>query len=285
MTAFPGDDLTGDGGVSKQILHPAAEGAECPPPGARVFVHYTGALAANNVQFDSSRSRGQPLQFKLGVGAVIKAWDVAVAAMKQGEVALVYCRSDYGYGWEGSPPKIPSDAALKFEVELLGWKVKDKDDCTDSEKLAHGQEMRAEGADLFKRAEWMEAREKFVEGAEYLDEVPHKDEGDAHSALLSCLLNAAQCDLKLGEWAAAIERCDKVLALDASSVKGLYRRGVAYGEMGRPAEAAADLLRACKLEPQNREVRGAYERAKAAHAEARSADKAAFGGFFDRAKD
>jgi len=53
---------------------------------------------------------------------VIKAWDDGVASMKKGEVARLICRSDYGYGKTGSPPKIPADATLVFEVELFEWK-------------------------------------------------------------------------------------------------------------------------------------------------------------------
>ena len=111
-------------------------------------------------------------QHKLGVGSVISAWDIAVAKMRQGETAVVHCTSEYGYGWEGSPPKIPKDAALRFEIELLGWKEKDKEDMSSAERLAHAQEVRAEGAELFKAAEWEAARFKFAEGAEYLDGAP-----------------------------------------------------------------------------------------------------------------
>ena len=279
---FPGMDLTGDGGVTKQVITAAPDGAGCPPAGARVFVHYTGHLVQGGAQFDSSRGRGQPLEFKLGVGSVISAWDVAVAKMRQGETAVVHCTSEYGYGWEGSPPKIPKDAALRFEIELLGWKEKDKEDMSSAERLAHAQEVRTEGAELFKAAEWEAARFKFAEGAEYLDGAP-RGEAEAQSALLSCLLNAAQCELKLGEWATAAERCGRALAVDAASVKALYRRGVAHGELGRHAEAVADLLAACKLEPKNREAREQYEKARRAHAEAKAADKAAFGGFLERA--
>lgn len=46
--------------------------------------------------------------------------------MKKGEKAILTCAPDYAYGKTGSPPKIPADATLNFEVELLGWKsVKD----------------------------------------------------------------------------------------------------------------------------------------------------------------
>ena len=89
--------------------------------GAEVQVHYVGTLVSDGSKFDSSRDRAGNFKFKIGKGNVIKGWDVGVATMLKGEKAELYCRSDYAYGAEGSPPKIPGGATLKFEVELLSW--------------------------------------------------------------------------------------------------------------------------------------------------------------------
>lgn len=51
-------------------------------------------------------------------GEVIKAWDIAVATMKVGEVCRITCKPEYAYGLAGSPPKIPSNATLVFEVSI-----------------------------------------------------------------------------------------------------------------------------------------------------------------------
>ena len=77
--------------------------------------------------------------FKLGVGAVIEGWDLAVASMKPGEVSAFTVRADYGYGWEGKPPKIPIDATLRFEIELISWKPSTKpvDEMSPMEKREH----------------------------------------------------------------------------------------------------------------------------------------------------
>lgn len=117
-------DITPDGGVKKKILA-MGTGWATPETGDEVEVHYVGTLE-DGTKFDSSRDRGDPFTFNLGKGNVIKGWDKGVATMKKGEKAVLTCTADYAYGKAGSPPKIPADATLNFEVELLGWKsVKD----------------------------------------------------------------------------------------------------------------------------------------------------------------
>lgn len=112
-----------DGGVLKEIIK-AGSGWETPAAGDKVFVHYVGKLEDGTV-FDSSRDRGSTFSFTLGQGQVIKGWDLAVASMKAGELCQVTIRSEYGYGATGSPPKIPPNATLIFEIELFDWKMVD----------------------------------------------------------------------------------------------------------------------------------------------------------------
>ena len=113
-----------DGGVTKKVLVKGF-GDERPEKGDEVVVHYTGTLL-DGTKFDSSVDRGDPFKFRLGLGQVIKGWDQGVASMKKGEKAILTCKPDYAYGARGSPPTIPADSTLKFEVELFSWKG-DKD--------------------------------------------------------------------------------------------------------------------------------------------------------------
>merc|ERR1712142_659136 len=125
-TPGPGaEDITveKDGGILKEIKV-AGTGSETPWSGDRVFVHYVGTLTDGS-KFDSSRDRGDQFSFNIGKSEVIKGWDVGVATMKRGEKAVFTIKSDYGYGSAGSPPKIPGDATLIFEIELFDFHGED----------------------------------------------------------------------------------------------------------------------------------------------------------------
>jgi FKBP-type peptidyl-prolyl cis-trans isomerase FkpA len=94
--------------------------------GKMVEVHYTGWLydpAApdkKGAKFDSSRDRGTPFSFLLGAGRVIKGWDRGVAGMKVGGQRTLTIPADMAYGTRGAGNVIPPNAALIFDVELLG---------------------------------------------------------------------------------------------------------------------------------------------------------------------
>ncbi len=96
-----------------------------PKTGQTCVMHYTGWLyqdGKKGAKFDSSVDRGQPFEFPIGTGRVIKGWDEGVASMKVGGKRTLIIPPELGYGARGAGGVIPPNATLIFEVELLGVK-------------------------------------------------------------------------------------------------------------------------------------------------------------------
>jgi len=109
-------------GVKKRI--PKDECLKKSKKGDTLEMHYTGTLE-DGTQFDSSIGRG-PFKFTPGVGQVIKGWDQGLVGMCIGEKRKLTIPSHLGYGERGAGGKIPPNAKLIFEVELLDIKGKDE---------------------------------------------------------------------------------------------------------------------------------------------------------------
>ena len=101
----------------KYVITKKGDGKK-PQKGDKVVVHYTGKLTDGSV-FDSSVDKGDPFSFKLGAGQVIRGWDEGIALLQVGDKATFTIPPELGYGKRGSPPVIPADATLIFDVELM----------------------------------------------------------------------------------------------------------------------------------------------------------------------
>lgn len=113
------DTITTESGL-KYIKLNSTEGVQA-EANKTVKVHYSGYLDDGSM-FDSSVERGQPLDFPLGQGRVIKGWDEGIALLKVGEKARLIIPHELGYGERGYPPIIPAKATLIFDVELIDVK-------------------------------------------------------------------------------------------------------------------------------------------------------------------
>ena len=105
--------------LNVEFLTESTGGAK-PQAGQKVKVHYTGSLENGQV-FDSSIQRGQPIEFALGVGQVIKGWDQGIAQLEKGQKAKLTIPPELGYGAAGAGGVIPPNATLIFEVELVDF--------------------------------------------------------------------------------------------------------------------------------------------------------------------
>lgn len=120
---FPGEETQGDlvtlpSGL-KYIEITEGTGPKPAGPTSQVTVHYTGYLL-DGVKFDSSVDRGQPATF--GLNQVIRGWTEGVGSMKVGGKRKLIIPGDLAYGKSGRPGRIPPDAVLVFDVELLETK-------------------------------------------------------------------------------------------------------------------------------------------------------------------
>ncbi|CAM9571587.1 unnamed protein product [Discosporangium mesarthrocarpum] len=114
-----GEEVTTSSGLKFKVTK-EGKGAS-PKPGDTIKTDYTGWLNGfdeDGVKFDSSRDRGRPFSFRVGIGQVIKAWDETLLDMKIGERRQITVPPELGYGSRGAGGIIPPNSTLYFDVEL-----------------------------------------------------------------------------------------------------------------------------------------------------------------------
>ena len=187
------------------------------PKGSEANVHYVGTLFPGGEKFDSSRDRDTLFSFSMGKGQVIKGWDEGVATMKLGETCLLICNPEMGYGAAGSPPSIPPNSYLQFEVELLDFSAPAN---TPEEKIAMALENKTKGNALFSQSKFPEALKFYQKGLEYVNYLwgvdAEEDKKKMNDAKLALLLNLAAAKLRLSMFKGALT--------DAKNVRTLHEK-------------------------------------------------------------
>lgn len=200
-------------------------GPVCSRSNTTVFVHYKGSLFETGEVFDSSLDRGDPLSFKLGQGQVIKGWDLGIATMKVGEKAELLIKSEYAYGVQGSPPKIPANAILLFAVELVSVDISTAD-LTIAEKVEQAIPLKDEGNALFKANDIANAISKYLMATQLLSNTFGAEGSEKESIAdlnVSLWSNLAAAYLKVKQAKKAEEACEKVLEWNPTHAKAVYR--------------------------------------------------------------
>ena len=133
--------------------------------GMQVSVHYEGRLSDGTV-FDASRPRGQAFRFVLGAGQVIQGWEQGILGMKEGERRILTIPPQLGYGARGAGAKIPPNATLRFEVELLETAWPPKLQQASNQDMQEAQKNGTLIIDIRRPEEW--AKTGIIEGAELI---------------------------------------------------------------------------------------------------------------------
>jgi len=106
--------------VQFEPIVPGQPGAPTPQPGQTAVVHYVGTFPDGR-KFDSSRDRGEPFTFRLGVGEAIRGYDEAVFRMSKGQRSRFTIQPGWAYGEAGAGDGVPPNSILCFDIELLDF--------------------------------------------------------------------------------------------------------------------------------------------------------------------
>ncbi|KAG9508407.1 Peptidyl-prolyl cis-trans isomerase FKBP4, partial [Fragariocoptes setiger] len=267
---------------NKKIIR-EGEGDEHPEDGHEVSVHYVGKFL-DGQEFDSSRSRGTPFSFTLGEGSVIKGWDLALRTMRRNETASFEIPPEYAYGEAGSPPTIPPNSTLVFEIELLDWVYDDSSkerpiyQMSMAERRDKCEDIKNRGATYFSQGKYDLAIKQYrnimklagiselredgdvvnldsAEGMPPENETQKRDREALRQMMLAGHLNLALCYLKLGNHQECIQNCNDALKFDSNNVKALFRKGKSYFTVNEYETALPLFEKVLELDPNNVEAK------------------------------
>lgn len=242
-------DMLGDGRLIKRRVRDGKGDfpMDCPLHDSVLRIHYKGMLMnkEKTVFYDTKIDNdGDPLEFSSGEGLVPEGLEMCCRLMLPGEVALVTCPPDYAYDKFPRPANVPEGAHVQWVIELLGFETpKDWTGFNFRQIMDDVEKIKGTGNRLFKEGKFELAKAKYEKVLREFNHVNPQDdeEGKEFSNARNLLyLNVAACLLKLGECRKSIESCNKVLDANPAHVKALYRRGMAYMELGDFEEARND---------------------------------------------
>ncbi|KAK9146087.1 hypothetical protein Sjap_005990 [Stephania japonica] len=282
-------DVTDDKKVTKKVLK-EGEGYEKPNDGAVVKVKIIGKLQDGTVFIKKGHDNEEELfEFKTDEEQVIDGLDRAVMTMKKGEVALVIVAPEHGFGSSESKQElavVPPNSTLYYEIEMVSFE-KDKEswDMNTEEKIEAAGKKKEEGNALFKVGKYARASkryEKAVKFIEYDSSFSEEEKKQAKALKVACNLNDAACKLKLKDYKQAEKLCTKVLEIESTNVKALYRRAQAYMQLADLDLAEIDIKKALEIDPNNRDVKLEYKVLKEKVKEYNRKDAKFYGNIFSK---
>lgn len=285
-------DMLGDGRLIKRRLRDGKGEfpMDCPLQDSLLRIHYKGMLLnEEKTVFIDTRidNDGQPLEFSSGEGLVPEGFEMCVRLMLPGEVALVTCPPDYAYDKFTRPANVPEGAHIEWEIELLGFEMpKDWTGLDFQGVMDEAEKIRTTGNRLFKEGKFELAKAKYEKVLREFNHVNPQDdeEGKVFLNTRNLLnLNVAACHLKSGECRKSIETCNKVLEANPAHVKALYRRGMAYMEVGDFEEARSDFEMMLKVDKSSEpDATAALKKLKQKQQDVEKKARRQFKGLFDK---
>ncbi|KOM58390.1 hypothetical protein LR48_Vigan11g142400 [Vigna angularis] len=301
-------EVTDDKKVIKKIIK-EGEGYERPNEGAVVKLKVIGTLQDGTLFLKKGHdNEGELLEFKTDEEQVIDGLDRAVLTMKKGEVALLTIAPEYGFGSSESKQElavVPANSTLYYEVELVSFEKSKSDevlyriivdivvsfqekeswDMNTPEKIEAAGKKKEEGNALFKAGKYARASkryEKAVKFIEYDTSFSEEEKKSSKTLKVACNLNNAACKLKLKDYKQTEKLCTKVLELESTNVKALYRRAQAYSHLADLDLAEFDIKKALDLDPDNREVKLEYRTLKEKMKEYNKKEAKFYGNIFNK---
>ncbi|KAG7025435.1 Peptidyl-prolyl cis-trans isomerase FKBP62 [Cucurbita argyrosperma subsp. argyrosperma] len=252
-------EVTPDKKVIKKILK-EGEGYEKPNDGTVVKVKLVGKLGDGKIFLKKGYGDGEePFEFKTDEEQVIDGLDKAVATMKKGETALLTIAPEYAFGSSESKQElavVPPNSTVYYEVELVAFdKEKESWDMNTQEKIEAAGKKKEEGNVLFKAGKFARASKRYEKAVKFIEHdssFSEEEKKQAKALKVACNLNDAACKLKLKLYKEAEKLCTKVLELESSNVKALYRRAQAYIQLADLDLAEVDIKKALEIDPNNR---------------------------------
>lgn len=230
---------------------PATEAGET----AAVVTTMTRATTkVNEEAFDKTMS----IQFRVGIGQVLAAWDCVVPTMAVGERALVWATHEYAFGELGCPPAIPERAEIVWEMEIT--EIESPNAGPDSgmakeKRLQEAAKCRAIGNEQFHKGAFRKAIVTYNRGILFLNVGVSEDGSFGDEEKLALELNLAACHLKCKAWTRAAGCARAAIEIDPENAKAHFRLAAALGGMNEFGAAKEESLKAAKLAPQSAEIR------------------------------
>ncbi|XP_059185299.1 peptidyl-prolyl cis-trans isomerase FKBP5 [Centropristis striata] len=285
LLKFEGEALTDDSGVIRRIKV-KGDGYTNPNDGSTVEVHLEGRCGGRlfdrrDVTFvvGEAEDKGVPL----GV-------DRAMDKMQKGECCVLYLKPKYGFGTQGKPEyKIGPDKDIIYEVTLKNFqRAKESWEMDLPEKLDLAATVKHKGNQYFKAGWYHQAviqYQRIVSWLEMECGTGVEQQKRIQSFMLTSHLNLALCFLRIKEFSQVVENCNKVIELDESNEKALYRRGEARLLRNEFSLAMEDFQHVLQVNPSNRAARAQISICQSKIKEHHEQDKKTYANMFQKFAD